>query len=345
VRRLVTWFALALLALAPASVRAEGPPLVEVTRLGEVSLRATSGAGEGHARRIAPKLGADLAALQALLGQPLQRPVEIRVGVGREQLRALAPPGRPPPTWAAGVAYPDLGLVLLDAAAAERQGEAHAVLRHELAHVALGQLGEGRVPRWFTEGFAVVVAGEVSLTRTTVLARAVATRSLIELDDLERGWPNGPGEVELAYAQSASVVSHLAGVQDGRALQRLLGELRAGAEFHDAFRASFGAPVAVEELEWRRSLQGPVALLPLFVDGGWLWVVAALLAVLAAVRSRQQLDRRISEMEDLPLPDDPGALTPVEQERLAQFQLLAGLHAPAPPPMAGPMLPPEEERR
>lgn len=356
-RRLVGLLSVLFTLLASGVAQAAAPELVEVARVDGAVLRATPGPAEGHARRIAARIPQDLAAMHALLGQPLQRDVEIRVGVGRAQLRALAPPGRIPPTWAAGVAFPDLALVLLDADAADREGEAQGVLRHELAHVALGQLGEERVPRWFTEGFAVVVAGEGSLTRTGAIARAAATRSLIELDDLERGWPSGPTQVELAYAQSASFVAHLAGERDGVALRELFGRLRDGQEFHAAFRASFRAPVAVLELDWREGLQGPIALVPLLLEGGWLWIFAAALAVAGAVRARQNVRRRIEEMDDEPFPEGvepepaqeqphalPG-LTPEETERLAQWQTLAGLRAPAPPPMAGPMPPPAEDEQ
>src|SRR5690606_3876080 len=103
-------------------------------------------------RRLAAGLMKERAELEALLGGLDAGPMEIRFAHGREEFAALQPRGGRVPGWAAGVAWTGLGVVVVDVQAAGRSGDPRGVLRHELAHVALGRLVQGPMPRWFTEG-------------------------------------------------------------------------------------------------------------------------------------------------------------------------------------------------
>src|SRR5690606_26954556 len=205
---------LLLLAAAPAAAEPVAAPprvdpspamaveAVETPAAARMTVVAAPGAAAGVARSLAEGLVDERAELEALLGGLDAGPMEIRFAYGREEFEALQPRGGRAPGWAAGVAWPSLGLVVIDARASGRGGDVRAVLRHELAHVALGRLIRGHVPRWFTEGFAQLYAGEWTLSRSATLARAVSSDALIPVADLETGWPGTPTDVDLAYAQS-----------------------------------------------------------------------------------------------------------------------------------------------
>ncbi|HWV36941.1 MAG TPA: peptidase MA family metallohydrolase [Vulgatibacter sp.] len=261
-------------------------------------LVAAAGPAEAIARDLAPALPEERRALDRLLGLSDELPIEIRVGYGRDEFRSLQPASAPAPGWAAGVAYPAVGLVILDAQASGRSGSVQGVLRHELAHVTLGRLLQTRIPHWFTEGFAMLYADEWTLSRSAVLVRASAAGTLIPLDDIDRSWPSSPSDVDLAYAQSANFVSFLAGIDDGAPFHRLVALMSEGTPFADAVVAAYGQPLLVHELAWKRTLRARFGWLPVLFDHELLWAWAALLAVIGAWRIRRRKLRRLAAMAD-----------------------------------------------
>src|SRR5262249_2880570 len=106
----------------------------------------------GAAQKLAEKIESVRDQFQQVLGRDWPGVTAIRVGVGAAELEGLSVPDQRAPRWAAALAYPELNLVLLDALTlADERGP--TTLRHEMSHVALGQLG-GSWPRWFQEGMA-----------------------------------------------------------------------------------------------------------------------------------------------------------------------------------------------
>src|SRR5262249_39192132 len=145
-----------------------------------------------------------------VLGRDWPGVTEIRVGLGRDEYEALALPGGRPPKWAVALAYPAHGIILLNALSLT-EPEGPITLRHELAHVALGQFSPDW-PRWFQEGIAQHLTGErVNLTHYAALFRAVTQEKVFHFEDLADSFPDRPSDVEVAYAQSADFVAWLAG--------------------------------------------------------------------------------------------------------------------------------------
>lgn len=261
---------------------------------------AAPGAAAGVARSLAAGLEAERAELEALLGGLDAGTMELRFAYGRDEFAALQPRGGKVPGWAAGVAWPGLGLVVIDAQASGRGGDVRSVLRHELAHVALGRLVQGPMPRWFTEGFAQLYAGEWSLSRSTTLARATAAGALIPMRELEDGWPSSPTDVDLAYAQSVSLVSHLSAGDDRGALQRLVRRLGTGEVFADALPAATGQPLLLIEMDWKDTLRSRYGWLPFVTDANLVLGFGGVLLVIGAWRVRRRFRRRLAAMEDGP---------------------------------------------
>lgn len=301
-------------AVAAKEARDAGPvgmftptPLVEVPIPdgGAITLVATPGPAEGIAKDLAATIPKDWRSLETTLGWRDDEPLEVRIAYGKEEFAALQPPGVRVPGWAAGVAFARLGLIVVDGQAAGRGGSVRAVLVHELAHVALGRSVGGRIPRWFNEGFALHAAGEWSLSRSTIVGRAALARALIPLADLDESWPHAPTDVNLAYAQSASMVSHLISIERGAALRRLIARLGAGDAFEDAVKDAYGSPLAVLEVQWKKGLASRYGWLPILMDNELIWTAGALLLILGGWRSRRRAKRRIAAMEDEPHPNEP----------------------------------------
>ena len=230
-----------------------------------------------------------------ILGRDWLGVTEIRLGVGRVEFEALALPGGRPPGWAVALAYPAHQIILLDALSLHAP-DGQQTLRHELAHVALGQLAKDW-PRWFQEGVAQNVTGErYSLTHYSALFRAVTQERVFHFEDLEDDWPDHPADVEVAYAQSAAFVAHLSGKFGPQAMGLLVDGVRKGEPFEQAFGKAFRTSLLVEETDWREMLAARYGWLPLTTSSALLWLVASALCVAAYVRRRQQKEARLAEM-------------------------------------------------
>lgn len=278
------------------------PVSVEATR---VSVRAEAGLERlaAHVAEIAPR---DLERIEADLPDLPRWPrVEVRL-VKRAEDLGSAGFGAPP--WAIGVAYPERGVVVV--AARGRNGELLDVdrtLAHELAHLALGKaVGNERVPRWLTEGFAYLHSSDLNLERTGSLISAVMAGNVKPLWELEATFPAEENEAALAYAQAYDLVSWMASRGrwsderdngDRSAFRQFLAELAAGQPLDEAARGAFGRRLVDLETEWLENVRDRYLLLPLAFGGGLLWGVGGILLVIGWWRRRRAARRTLARWD------------------------------------------------
>lgn len=319
--------ALALVAAPPPPVDAEPVPLpssgvlapgplatavLETPRFRIVFTPRAKGAAEFLAAQIEP-VRDDVA---RLVGRDWPGVTELRLGFGREEYEALAPPGEHPPSWAVALAWPDSNLVLVEAHSLV-QGDGQLTLRHELVHVALGQIGRGW-PRWFQEGLAQSLTGErkFRVEHFATLTRAVTQDRVFRFEDLAQGFPRYPDDVAIAYAQSVAFVEFLRERHGGWAFGVLLDRVAAGDAFEKAFGVAFRSPLSVEEKAFRDELPRRYPWWPLLLSGGTLlWVIGSGLLVVGFVRRRRAFrawhaeQRRVETLQELAsaLPARPAA--------------------------------------
>jgi hypothetical protein len=238
--------------------------------------------------------------IESDLGESLDSTMRIRVARNAAEMHALAPVGAPPPEYAAGVAYPAMGLILLTFTAPQgvEPPNIQKVLVHELSHVALHRAVNGNpVPRWFTEGLAIHQAGELSFERAKVLMRATYSSQRIPLSELSRRFPTRAYDVDLAYAESADIVRFLLDDPRGTAkLRRLIHGLRGGLDFAEALEDAYYMRPAQLEREWIADLSSRNRMFPVLVGGSVAWAVAALLLPMAYVRRRRRAREKLAAM-------------------------------------------------
>lgn len=235
------------------------------------------------------------------LGAP-DAPVLVRVGRDPDEMSALAPTGAPPPTYAVGVTYPHLGLVLLTLTAPStwERPPVDRVLVHEWSHLALHRaLGDAHVPLWFDEGLAIHEARERSFDRVRTLWEATVRDRLVPLDDLDRRFPDRPHAVDLAYAESADFVGWLFTRGDGGTseITRLVRRMREGDDFEGAVSQTFSAGIGQLEADWRGELGRRYAALPLLLGSSFAWMVVLVLLVMAYRRKRRDDARTLARWE------------------------------------------------
>ncbi|WP_309242952.1 peptidase MA family metallohydrolase [Hyalangium versicolor] len=279
----------------PAMVPTPRPALVEdEINTPRFRILYTKGS-KGSAQALAERIEWVRDSFVSVLGRDWQGRTEIRIGRDRQEYEALALPGGAPPKWAVALAYPAHNIILLDARSL-LEPEGHITLRHELAHVALGQFARDW-PRWFQEGLAQHLAGErIVVTHYAALFRAVTQQKVLHFEDLAEGWPDMPADVEVAYAQSADFVAYLAGRHGPGVMNALIDGMARGEPFQMAFGKAFHSSLDVEEGNWRKGLSTRFGWLPLTTSMQLVWLVAPALCVVAYWRRRKQQAERLAAM-------------------------------------------------
>lgn len=247
------------------------------------------------------------AELQERLGAPVLARVVVYVARTPKEMATFAPAGAPFPSYAAGVAYSEIGYVLLSQAPVA-PGAPHDVLevfRHELAHVALHDAAGGRhVPRWFNEGFAVQASGESRLVRLQTLASSTVRGSLLGLADLDQTFPADADRASTAYAQAADVVRFLVRKEDSGRFVSLVHRVKRGDAFDSALSDAYGVSTYQLEQEWRRDVARRYSFWPVLFGGSFFWVGAIGLMVWGYGKRRARATATLARWEREEAADD-----------------------------------------
>lgn len=191
------------------------------------------------------------------------------------------------PSWGAAVALPQSNTILLRA----DLGDLTQTLRHELAHLALHRMVQGRVPLWFDEGYAGWAAGEWNRFGSLELNLAVV-RGVPELPDLDGALRGVSSTADAAYGLAVSAVVELARRNPTATLAPLLGLLKSGVDFDEAVLRTTGLTIGRFGEEWQRAVKRRYSLgVWLVAGGGWL-VVALVVVILVQIRRRRDRPRR-----------------------------------------------------
>ncbi len=250
--------------------------------------------------RIEPLLAAAegvRAELAEQLGQSVLNRVHVRVGRTTGEMRKLAPRGAGYPEYASGVAYSEIGLVLLTEEP-RFPGERHDLLevfRHELAHIALYDAVAGKpVPRWFNEGFAVHASGEAVASRLQTLWTATLAGNLLPLRDLTTSFPADANKASVAYAEAADLVRYLLRTHEAHRFRALVERVRDGESFERALGDAYATDLASFEYEWRQEVARRYTFWPVLFSGTTIWAVALVLIVWGYRRRKQRAGKTLA---------------------------------------------------
>jgi hypothetical protein len=306
--------ALALGVALPAPSRAQpglrpptmGPVPAELATRPMVTVRPEPGL-EGVGRRLAAASDAALAAIaEDLPDLPVPRSIEIRVVSDAAAMQGASPPDRRVPPWAAGVAFPDLGIVVVATHKDGRPLEIVEVTKHELAHLALGAALGQRAPRWLHEGFAYQHSADWTWERTETLAGMAWGNSIIPLEDLDLSFPAAELPANRAYAESYDFVGYLA--KRGRwedteddgdryPFRKFLAGVARTGDLDAAATAAYGRPLRDLFAEWKQDLSRRFVWIPAGLFALLVWLVASILLVLAFLRRRRQNRARLADWD------------------------------------------------
>jgi hypothetical protein len=258
------------------------------------------------------------------LPRPKQR-VLIAIAPDAARFRAWAGPNAP--EWGAALAFPDSRRVVMQGSGAGSDaGDPEAVLRHELAHLALHeQLGD-TPPRWFDEGYASLAAREWKREDALAANVALALRGTPTLDELEQSFSGGSAAAQSAYALSYRAVADLSSLDPKRGLTLFFRDWKQDASMDVAIRRAFGMTLSGFEKEYQSRTRRRYGALAIAADLSLVLFVVSVLMLPFFLARRMRDRQRLRAM----LAADAAA------ERAAQASAIAFLLGEVRPPAEPP---------
>jgi hypothetical protein len=260
------------------------------------------------AQRILDVAVAEAPATAAALGARHTGSITLYVASTDEDFRNLTLGGAP--DWGAGVAFPERGVIVVRSPAILPDPlQTEDLVAHEIAHVIAGRaLGSVRVPRWFDEGIAMMLAGEWRLPGSGGLT-ATGSGDLIPLSELRTSFPHGTSGAMLAYVESYYAVAFLMEQTDVDTPAELVQAIRSAGSFDAAIHTIYGGPIEELEENALRSFERRFGWGFLLTRWNIVFLMLALLLLLGgALRVRRSRDRmRRWEEEEAAAYRSPGA--------------------------------------
>ena len=162
--------------------------------------------------------------------------------------------------WTGGVSFSEYGLVAIGVEPSQLAWGKRAMV-HEMTHVVMTEATftcGSDLPTWLHEGLAVMNEGPLQAHYKSALDRAIEEDRVFSLRSLTGDFPYAVDEAVLAYAQSGSLVSYLAGLRGPEGLTELFAAFREAALLDEAMEQVFGFDQRGLERAWRASVELPV---------------------------------------------------------------------------------------
>ena len=226
--------------------------------------------------------------LSDMLDISLDTTISVYIADSDEEFRQWA--GSSMPDWGAGVALPELGVIVIKSPKFTKVGKSfRELLGHELTHIMLYRGSEGLwLPRWIHEGLAIHVSGEWNIGQDILVARAAWTNNLIHLQRLENLSEFNGAQANLAYTESYLAVSSLLKRQDKYIFADLLDLYRHNNDFDKSFRQTVGTDYAAWVADWQERTSMQYHFLLFIFDSKIFWLAVPVLIILLFIYKKRQ---------------------------------------------------------
>ncbi len=203
------------------------------------------------------------------------------------------------PEWGIGCAIPHRNLIILKSPLKFKYYRPFSqVVTHELAHIFLGKLsGEGRVPRWLDEGFAMYQSQEWRIGQDVAVARAVLTGSILPLSQIESVNAFRESKAQLAYTESFLAVSYLYSEYGEGTVKEIVTHLANGTSIDLAFMRTIGSNYLSFQMEFEKYIKEKYNWVSFFGDTFLLWIGLAFLMVFLYLLKRRHSRKTLKEWE------------------------------------------------
>ena len=170
---------------------------------------------------------------------------------------------------------------------------------HEIVHSVLYRAYPGvNIPRWFHEGLAMLMSGELSFEESSVLSKAIFLSRLMPLASIDSVNGFGRNRADLAYSQSHCALRFLT---DNYSMEVIADILRKAQRMHDFWKGLNEAvglsPAEFEDLT-RKYIVSKYQFVFLITDYYAWWVGIALLVIVGFFVTMRRNRKRAEAMDE-----------------------------------------------
>ncbi|UCD32931.1 MAG: hypothetical protein JSV38_03370 [Desulfobacterales bacterium] len=205
-------------------------------------------------------------------------------------------------------AVPEKNLIVIDySKMIKHPFSLETTLKHELAHLLLHQhVNEDILPRWLVEGLCQWASGGIGEIikdpKSSLLNRAAFSRKFIRLDELQREFPFDKRDRLLAYEESKSFITYLAGRFGKEIILQVLYHMKNGKTAEASMQTASAIPFADLEKQWHHFLRKKITWFTFLSYYLYeiLFTLMAFTTVVAFIRQRIKKKRYVDdEPEDV----------------------------------------------
>lgn len=283
----------------------------------------------GFAQQILDSAQAAVDRVQSDLNVKLDQQVRIWSYASKDDFAGTQAPNTE--QWLAGVAFPDLKLILAVLPTGNTT-EIGRVVPHEITHQVIHQATENPfsdLPTWLDEGMAVSYQDNGNEGFPAMVQSAADQGALFSIRSLNSGFPYDAGSATLSYAESFSIVTFIRSKWGEEGLARLIDAYKDGISDDAAAKQALGVDLTELDALWKESLgykgdrgsagtidpgdDGGSPWADLFASGALIWVFIAMLMLYVSIRSVRRLRRGYPDDD----PDAPLETSTTEISRIA----------------------------
>jgi hypothetical protein len=201
------------------------------------------------------------------------------------------------PEWGVAAAFPETQRIVMHGhRGGGDAGNPLQTLRHELAHLALGETLGSLVPRWFDEGYASYAAGEWGREELLATNLALVFRGPETFGSLDSAFSGGATRASGAYALAYRAVAELAALDPERGLSHFFADWNTSQSMDIAVRQAYGLTLDAFEARWRTRTRRRYGGLALVADLSVIAAAVSLVLVPVLVGRRRRQSKRLETL-------------------------------------------------
>jgi len=234
--------------------------------------------------------------LEAKLDVTLEHPAKIYLASSQAEYDQVT--GETLPGWSQGASFPETGSIILKSPRFSQDiSTFHQTAIHELVHLLVALKAGPGVPRWLTEGLALLFSGEGSGKPLLPLSRALWANRIFPLDEIEQVDLQPHAEAELAYIESFQAVQFIVQEFGWASLSKILAAMGQGKSWDEALYGETALDGAGFEAAWLKNLEKSYRWLFLLNVQNLIFFSFVLLVFVAFIAMRRRRRRILRQWE------------------------------------------------